>query len=362
MKRCAGFLVAAMITAVTASGAYLESDGDRPPSKPVRPIPPVRPESGVKLPALTQRVTIGGARRWSGLTFYPLELPSHPGTTRILTLDQALQRGELAIREVGEGRVARLAVRNNGRLPVLLTAGELILGGKQNRMVRDDVLLPRRSAWLEITVYCGEQHRWRESGGFKSGGTISAPALRKMATSGVGQDRIWGEIGSQLEAAEVESDTANYQQIFESPERRRRLDACVERLRPLPGPRTVGCVVVRHHRIVGCDLFGDPELFAALWPKLSRSYGAEVVLLRPPIDLYSKQRMAPLGEAAVRRFLDRVAHARFNRRSTPGSGKLWGVRGDAEGASLEHFGGVVHAGLFPARMTIQPVPQPRSER
>ena len=109
MKRCAGFLVTALMTAAVASGAYLESDGDRPLSKPVRPIPPVRPESGVHLPALAQRVTIGGARRWSGLTFYPLELPARHSTMRILTLDQALQRGKLAIREVGEGRVARLA-------------------------------------------------------------------------------------------------------------------------------------------------------------------------------------------------------------------------------------------------------------
>jgi hypothetical protein len=229
-------------------------------------------------------------------------------------------------------------------------------------MVRDDVLLPRNSGWLEIAVYCGEQHRWEEGGGFKSGGTLSAPTLRRMASGGAGQDRIWGEIGSQLKAAEVESETANYQRFFESGERRRRLDACVERLRPLPGPRTVGCVVVRHHRIVGCDLFDDPDLFASLWPKLSRSYGADVVLPRPPIDLYSKQRrIAPVSANTVRRFLARVGSARFTRRPTPGSGKLWTVQGQVEGTSLEHFGGVVHASLFPARMTIQPLPQPRIE-
>ena len=355
-------LLTIVMTAAVASVAYLESEGDRPLSKPVRPIPPVRPETGVHLPALAQRVTIGGVHRWSGLTFYPLELRARHSMTRILTLDQALHRGELAIREMGEGRVSRLEVRNDATRPVFLMAGELILGGKQNRMVRDDVLLSRRSGWREIAVYCGEQHRWRESGLFKSGGTLSAPALRKMASSGVGQDRIWGEIGSQLKAAEVESETANYQQFFESPERRRRLASCVERLRPLPCPRTVGCVVVRGHRIVGCDLFGDPELFAALWPKLCRSYGAEVMASRPPIDLYSKQRVAPVREAQVRRFLDGIARARFSRRSTPGLGKLWGVHAEADGTSLEHFGGVVHAGLFPARMTIQPRPQPRRER
>ncbi|MDP6490818.1 MAG: hypothetical protein QGH42_07845 [Kiritimatiellia bacterium] len=362
MKRCAEFVLTVLTMAVVASGAYLESDGDRPAIKPGPSVPPVRPAPDVHLPTLAQRVTVGAAHRWSGLTFYPLELPASHSVRRILTLDQALQRGELTIREVGEGRVAHLELRNDANLPVFLMAGELIVGGKQNRMVRNDVLLPRQSNWLEVEVYCGEQHRWKGSGGFKSGGTLSAPALRRMASGGAGQDRIWGEIGSQLKAAEVESETANYQRFFENGERRRRLDSCVERLRPLPGPRTVGCVVVGHHRIVGCDLFDDPDLFASLWPKLSRSYGADVVLPRPPIDLYSKQRrIAPLSAKTVRRFLDRVGGARFTRRPTPGSGKLWSVQGQVEGTSLEHFGGVIHASLFPARMTIQPLPQPRIE-
>ena len=296
-----------------------------------------------------------------GQGVYPLELPTRHSVMSILTLDQALQRDQLAIREVGDGQVSRLSVRNDATLPVFLMAGELILGGKQNRMVRDDVLLPRQSGWLDITVYCGEQHRWRDGGGFKSGGSLSAPALRQMAASGAAQDRIWSTIGEQLDTAKVETPTASYQQLFESPELQRRLDACEVRLRPLPGPRTAGCIVVSRGRVIGGDLFSDPALFATLWPKLCRSYAAQGITPRPPIDLYHKRRPLPDGRDRVQRFLDALPHTRYSRRGTPGSGKLWQLNGAAEGTSLEHFGGVVHAGVFPARLTIQPMPRLHSE-
>ncbi|MBL7076725.1 MAG: hypothetical protein ISS31_04570 [Kiritimatiellae bacterium] len=352
--------LAVLMMAVAASGAYLETDPAKSPGVSAPPVPPVRPVPGSMLPALAQRVTIGVPQRWSHLTFYPLELPSRHSTMGILTLDQALQRDQLAIREVGDGQVSRLAVRNDAALPVLLMAGELILGGKQNRMVRDDVLLPRQSGWTDVTVYCGEEHRWRETGGFRSGQTLSAPALRQMATGGATQDRIWSTIGEQLDAARVETPTASYQQLFESPELQRRLDACVAAVRPLPGPRTVGCIVVRHRRILGGDLFGDPDLFAALWPKLCRSYAAEGIAPRPPIDLYRKH-LPPPEKGMAQRFLVDIARARFIRRGTAGIGKLWKVHGAVEGSSLEHFGGVVHAGVFPARITIQPMPRLNSE-
>lgn len=361
MKRFSGFLAAACWAAVAASGAYLEGEAERSAVDPLRPSPPGAPPPAAMLPALAQAVTVGAPLQWSHLSVYPLELRMHHGGMGILTLDQAMQGGHVVIREVGGGQVSRLAVRNDAFQPVFLMAGELVLGGKQNRMVRDDVLLESRSGWREIEVYCGEQHRWRESGGFESGETLSSPSLRKMAAGRADQDRIWGEIGAQLEAAEVTAPTANYQQLFQSPEQQRRLDACVERLRPLPGPGTVGCVVVSGGRVVGCDLFSDPHLFAALWPKLCRSFGADM-LTPPPMVEHHRGRIPPPDHQAVRLFLDAISRARYSHRATPGIGSLWGLEGTVEGTSLEHFGGVVHAGLFSVHLMPHPMPMPSYER
>ena len=346
----------------TAPAAYLETDIDPPPPTPGRPVPPPvtppRPRPDSHLPGLARRVSIGAPRQWGHLTFYPLDLPTRHSQMRILTLDEASRRGDLSINEVGSGEVARLSIRNRASLPVFLMAGELILGGKQNRMVRDDVLLPPRSNWVTISVYCGEQHRWQGSGAFKSGQTLSSPALRRMATGGATQDRIWSSIEGQLKAAEVETPTASYQRLFESPELRRRLDRCVETLAPLPGPRTVGCIVVSGQRIIGGDLFGDPGLFEDLWPKLCRSYAADAMPPRPEHRPNRRHWIPPHPDPAqLQRFLNDLTRTGFTRRTTPGDGTLWRLHGAVEGSSLEHFNGVIHAGFFPTQVHIQPLPR-----
>ncbi len=55
---------------------------------------------------------------------------------------------------------------------MVLLAGEILLGGKQNRVMTEDILLPPLSAPVDLQVYCVEQGRWSvsASGG---GGTTS---------------------------------------------------------------------------------------------------------------------------------------------------------------------------------------------
>ena len=293
----------------------------------------------------------------SGLTVFPLRI-GHGRRTGIITLDEALRRDELAIREKGQGDVPWLLVRNDSRHPVFLLSGEIIVGGKQNRIVRDDVLLSARSGWIEVSVYCGEQHRWRGTeSGFRSKGTLSAPSLRGMAARAATQDNIWREIDGQLGRAQVESSTQSYQRLYESESVRRKLDACVARFPPFPDRGTVGCVVVSGRRILGCDVFSDPGLFARLWPKILRSYATEIIFPARPEPRRPDRKVAPvLTQRMVRHFLDGVLSAQFRERRTPGLGRAWRVSGPVTGDDLEHNGEVVHAGLFATHEWFRPVP------
>jgi len=238
-----------------------------------------------------------------------------------------------------------------------LLSGEIIVGGKQNRIVREDVLLPARSGWIEVSVYCGEQHRWRGSeSGFKSKGTLSAPSLRGMAARSATQDSIWREIDGQLGRAKVESSTRSYQRLYETESVRRKLDECVARFPPFPDRGTVGCVVVCGRRILGCDVFSDSSLFARLWPKILRSYAAEVIVPLRPEPRRSDRKIAPFPTSrVVRQFLNGILSARFSERRTPGLGRAWRISGPVTGDDLENRGEVVHAGLFARHVWIHPV-------
>lgn len=345
---------------LAASAAYLESDGgtdSRPVDpRPPRVIPPL-PRHAPALRGLVRQVVVGAPVTRTGLTVFPLQLGSRPGSG-FLTLDEALRRDELAIREKGNGEVPWLLLRNDSQHPVFLLGGEIIVGGKQNRIVREDVLLPARSGWIEVSVYCGEQNRWRgPESGFKSKGTLSSPSLRSMAAGAATQDRVWQEIDGQLGRAKVESSTRSYQRLYETESVSRRLDACVAEFRRFPDRRTVGCVVLSGRRILGCDLFSDSDLFARLWPKIIRSYATDVIFPMRPEPRLHDRRIAPVPSARmVRQFLDGVLSARFSDRRTPGLGRAWRVTGPVTGEDLEHNGEVVHAGLFAAGGWFRPIP------
>lgn len=351
-----------MVSTLAAPGAYLEESdgsGDRrpiPPPPPPRIIPP-HPQHGPALRSLVRQVVVGTPVARSGLTVFPLQL-GYERRSGFLTLDEALRRGELAIREKGDGQVPWLLVRNESHRPVFLLSGEIVLGGKQNRIVRENVLLPARSEWIEVSVYCGEQNRWRGAeSGFMSKGTLSAPSLRSMAAGAATQDNVWREIDGQLGRANIESSTRSYQRLYESEAVSRRLDACVAEFRHVPDRRTVGCVVVCGGRILGCDLLADADLFMRLWPKIIRSYATDTIvpMYRGPRQ-YDDRIMPVPPSHMVRQFLDGVPGAHFSDRRTPGLGRAWRVSGPVTGDDLEYNGEVVHAGLFPSRVWSRPTP------
>ena len=79
-------------------------------------------------------------------------------------------------------------MENRGKAHVLLLAGEILVGGKQNRVLREDILLPPLSGPRPIGVYCVEQGRWNEGRrDFESKSTFADPGLRRKVYDRVDQ-------------------------------------------------------------------------------------------------------------------------------------------------------------------------------
>jgi hypothetical protein len=335
--------------------AYLEESGDHRRPEVVEPpivIPP-RPRPENALIRLARQLDVGSPTSYRGLTVFPLVMRRPAGGRDIRTLDEALNRDWIVIHEKDRATVSELRVRNDSGHRIFLMSGEIITGGKQNRIVREDVLLGPRSRFVSVPVYCGEKERWTEStGSFSSPRTMADLSLRQMSSKSESQEGIWREIEGRMDAAKVQSRTRNYQQIFEDKEVNRRLSDYVSEFRRCCGGRTVGVVVMSGWRIVGCDLFSDPRLLSALWDKICRSYALDPILRPAP---YREQFRRHDGRAEdVRRFLDRIQHSGFSGAGTPGEGSRLVVRGAAEGDALLWRDEVVHAALFPGH-TVRPM-------
>jgi len=338
--------LAVFFLALAARPAYLESDhgtvADPQPNPPIhipRPIP--EPVDQPPLARLVDRLVIGVAQQYGQLTIYPLQLRwRQPTHQRLQTLDAALGNGWLEIREREAASVNRLRVRNVSDHHLFLMAGEMILGGKQNRTIAVDVILPPRSGVIDIEVYCVEQGRWDAGVGFKSSSAVAAGSVRKLAAAAADQRSVWNDIDRQLSAAEVEASNSDYDEFYKTPDVERRMREAIARLR-MPLQRTVGVVALVHGRIVAADIFSNVNLFEALWPKLCQSYVTDVIVPFP-----QARREHLHGHPDIRAYLNQLRDSQFRGRGTPGLGRSWQMVRGMGGSVLEWQGGIVHTSSF----------------
>jgi hypothetical protein len=75
-----------------------------------------------------------------------------------LTLEEALARGKVRVDETGS--VNELSIENLGDEEVFIQAGDIVKGGRQDRVIGVSLLVPRKSGKVPISSFCVEQGRW----------------------------------------------------------------------------------------------------------------------------------------------------------------------------------------------------------
>ncbi len=272
-------------------------------------------------------VVLGGVS-YENLTLFPVLANGQADTSGFLTLDQALNSGDVVIREMGDailrrnrdGRpvggggdeVNRLVLINRGRKPVLLVAGELVSGGKQDRVIAKDRIVAPGGEPLPLDVFCVEHGRWTAGvSQFNASKVIVHPSVREQAVVVQKQAEVWASVRAGTTAAPAAGDramyaapvisaeaisgvmataapTESYAKVYRESRVGRSVDAfAVEierRFRQALGSgkegRLVGVVVAYGGEIAWSDVFASNALLDQYWPKLLRSYVTEA-LARP---------------------------------------------------------------------------------
>ncbi|MGQ9663617.1 MAG: ARPP-1 family domain-containing protein [Kiritimatiellia bacterium] len=304
--------------------------------------------------SFVSQIEIGMPEQYRGLTIFPLILRRPVAAMNLKTLDEALREGWIEIREKEHAEVPVVLVRNNSRYRVFLMAGEIIVGGKQNRIVRDDGLLRPRSDFVEIPVYyCGECGRWVETRPmFEAAVVVAHPRLRRQVATGKSQSSVWSEFEGHGRALGVDSPTGDYKHSYEEEGVREKLEDYVHHFGSGRTADTVGLVAASHNRILGGDIFSDPELLAKLWQKLLHSYAAEALRF----ELAENGRKVTCE--SVRDFLRQVFQADCAEKSSPGEGYLLVLSGSIDGVALVWLDSVVYLALFGEKVAYYPQPRP----
>jgi len=266
---------------------------------------------------------------YQNLAIFPVISAATADTSGFVTLDEALASAEVQVSEQGnflgrtrDGRagfstapqVNQLVLVNRGTRPVLLLAGEVVSGGKQDRIIGRDRIVPVGRAPLPLEVFCVEHGRWTGASDQFSGTNLMVhPSVREEAAIEQDQKEVWAAVRGEsrsvgspaglstagaapristeaLVDAMAAAGTQSYQKIYRSSpigasvesvadEVRRRFERATSDLK---GEYLVGVVVAFGDEVVWSDIFASSELFNAYWPKLLLSYVVEA-MTRPGV-------------------------------------------------------------------------------
>jgi hypothetical protein len=265
---------------------------------------------------------------YENIEIFPVVSGAGQDTSGFLTLDEGLSRGEVVVTEQGaagmvrnrDGRtdawprtssasVNQLVLVNRSKRPLILLAGELVSGGKQDRIIGKDRVVPVGAEPLPLDVFCVEHGRWSNGSQFVQSKTIVHPSVREQAAIKQDQNEVWSAVtrGSMAPPAaaapravlstadlsatvSTEAPTQSYDKIYKSRRFGGSIDSFVESIQHrfakatsnLKAERVVGVVVAYGGEVAWSDIFASNDLFEAYWDKLLRSYAVEA-LARPTL-------------------------------------------------------------------------------
>ena len=192
-----------------------------------------------------------------------------------------------------------LVLINNSKHPLILLAGEIVTGGKQDRVIGKDRLVPAESDPIDLSVFCVEHGRWVASSD-KFGSmslSMAAPSVRGSAMAFQNQQMVWDSVGRAKEGVVAAAPaptgaalggTTSYAKVMANPDIKQQVDAVAKpveenyssTIKQLRDRHAVGVVVAVNGTFVWADLFASTSLLEKYWPKLVRSYATDAVVTR----------------------------------------------------------------------------------
>lgn len=285
------------------------------------------------LPATVSDYKILAPITHGDLTIFPVVSARVHDTSDFITLDEGIRSGDVVVTEVGNlhstmqrrppyqsrpyrgAEVNRLVLVNNSKHPLILLAGEVVTGGKQDRVVGKDRIVPAESDPVDLSVFCVEHGRWIEtSTKFDTHASVMLqPSVRMKAMADQDQQKVWDEVGksraqmsakvaaaapavgggsgggfggSAYSVRELDG-TTSYAKARENKAVQAQVESITEPMqksyesviKQLRNQNAIGVVVAVKGHIVWADMFASSALLGKYWPKLLDSYATEALTM-----------------------------------------------------------------------------------
>jgi hypothetical protein len=238
-------------------------------------------------------IQVSGPYTHENLAIYFLQTSETADTSRYVTLEEALDQQKVVVHETGH--VGELLVEN--LLPdkdVFIQAGEIVRGGRQDRTLGVDWVVPARSGKVPVPAFCVESGRWHRRSASESAQHFSSSkhyiTSRKMKIAtkmSANQHEVWTSVAEVQEklthatgqSAHAEDSPSCLELTLDLKEVRARQESFMAKLSPALNahPGAVGFAFAVNGQLNSAEMYASAELFRKLWNKLLASAVVEAM-------------------------------------------------------------------------------------
>jgi hypothetical protein len=256
------------------------------------------------------------------LQIFLIHGPEQIKAQKYVTLTEAMEKKLVVVHETGQ--VSKLAIENkSNNVAVFIHSGDIVKGGRQDRVLSFDVIIPPKSGKIPLSSFCVESGRWSQRGKEKAGyfasnsNMISSRNLKIAAKHSRNQGEVWSNVAAQQQKLndnlrrmtgktdlDVRSgkSASSMQLTLENDELKQTAEDYTKKLSGILEGRNnvVGFAFVINDEVNNADVYGTSDLFKALWPKLLKSAVVEAIAeFKSPETPTPARRIKTIGRIAA---------------------------------------------------------------
>lgn len=267
------------------------------------------------------------------LTIFLIHGKDETSKTNILTLQEAMERQILRVYETSD--VNELSVENISKtFDVFIQSGDIVKGGKQDRVLAVSIIIPARSGRIKIEAFCVESGRWQKRGNEdsnqfgSSNDRIVSKELKLAANGSRSQQEVWEKVseaqrklektvGAPVVSAQSRS---SLQLALENGRVASNADEYVSKLSGLIAGKSdvIGYAFAINGEINSADIYVSNALFKKLWTRMLKAAAVEAVAEQNG----RTNAFAPAKPDAVKLLLDGADSAPAEERAASGGARI----------------------------------------
>jgi len=233
-----------------------------------------------EIPVNSYRVS--GPYTYNNLALFVLHGPDETGNRVYMSLQDAMTRGIVIVHETSD--VNELLLENiSPNEDVFVQAGDIVKGGRQDRVLAVDLILPARSGKLPISAFCVEHSRWQQRG-YESGDQFTLTemsasfSLQRAIKDAASQIGVWNEVekSQQKMSDNLSSDVrsgvspSSLPLALESDAVQESAAPYINELsrRGAAANDVLGVIFTINNELIGGDVYSSNLMFKRMWPRL----------------------------------------------------------------------------------------------